>query len=612
MRRSIAAAVLIGLLSCCQLSGCAVLQEYAEEQAGETGGEEREPFLTEDGYLAVKARESWAEFYRSRGTEWERSLWQEAVEGVKPYLAKGEFLDPSWVSDADEDFPDSGTAVLDCTRWTPEGNFLFFHIWVKVEPGGKYVCDSDYVKELTAQYAFSEDLVIGHRGHVPPYGAEEAVSVYSGSLLISYGEYRDLHGCMEAFGEAWRKLGEHQEELGLELSQQVRFMESDQGTNLNYFESYYPLHEIEFSAYSEAALRELEAQVDEEQLAFMRRWEPARYEAIQKGEYLPREDYVEPYRIPPYTMCTVYSGLDGWGFPYRETYVDSVRKRDPLYEQYRREVEETAGAPNALESEVWPVYSYLSEDWLRTDFPGRPAYGGGWAVSSNLFTFRFPSDYYYCYHDRVSMDMVIPDTETKPYHPRSWTWDMEVPENREADLGRFYLLMFEKEGEGETDLARLLEMERVRERLKPMLFQEPVWEMSGEFISDYHEFQCALGETGLRNVAVYLPRMREGEEFVFLLVFEDFKDSRSEKDLYKMREQLVSTFVILPFWHECVKGDTLEGISRRYTGSSAYVGELCGNPLNRIENPDLIEVGQRIEIPLHVLLKRETYEIGNE
>ena len=99
MRRSIAAAVLIGLLSCCQLSGCAVLQEYAEEQAGETGGEEREPFLTEDGYLAVKARESWAEFYRSRGTEWERSLWQEAVEGVKPYLAKGEVLDPSWGSD---------------------------------------------------------------------------------------------------------------------------------------------------------------------------------------------------------------------------------------------------------------------------------------------------------------------------------------------------------------------------------------------------------------------------------------------------------------------------------------------------------------------------------
>ena len=61
MRRSIAAAVLIGLLSCCQLSGCAVLQEYAEEQAGETGGEEQEPFLTEDGYLAVKARESWAD-----------------------------------------------------------------------------------------------------------------------------------------------------------------------------------------------------------------------------------------------------------------------------------------------------------------------------------------------------------------------------------------------------------------------------------------------------------------------------------------------------------------------------------------------------------------------
>lgn len=48
-----------------------------------------------------------------------------------------------------------------------------------------------------------------------------------------------------------------------------------------------------------------------------------------------------------------------------------------------------------------------------------------------------------------------------------------------------------------------------------------------------------------------------------------------------------------------------------FAEDSAY-GELCRNPLNRIENPDLIEVGQRIEIPLHVLLERETYEIGNE
>ena len=29
-----------------------------------------------------------------------------------------------------------------------------------------------------------------------------------------------------------------------------------------------------------------------------------------------------------------------------------------------------------LESEVWPVYSYLGEDWLRTDFAEDSAYGG--------------------------------------------------------------------------------------------------------------------------------------------------------------------------------------------------------------------------------------------
>ena len=35
-------------------------------------GEEGGIVLTEDGYLATKARESWVEFYRARETKWER------------------------------------------------------------------------------------------------------------------------------------------------------------------------------------------------------------------------------------------------------------------------------------------------------------------------------------------------------------------------------------------------------------------------------------------------------------------------------------------------------------------------------------------------------------
>ena len=281
--------------------------------------------------------------------------------------------------------------------------------------------------------------------------------------------------------------------------------------------------------------------------------------------------------------------------------MDSVRKRDSRYEEYRRQVVESGGAPNELESEQWPVYSFLSEDWTWDDLPGRPSRGGGWVVNSNMFTFWFPKDYYYCYHDEAAMDMVIPDTETKPYHPRSWTWDMEIPENRAGDLGRFYLLMFKQEGEGELDLARWLETERVKERLEPLLLQEPFWGERGMFESRYHRFQWALGETQLRNVAVYMPEMREGERFVYLLVFEGFKDSESDRDLYKRREQMVGSFAVLPYWHECVEGDTLEGISRRYAGSNAFVREICEDPLNEIGNPDLIEVGRRVEIPMHVL-----------
>lgn len=599
MHKRMALVILAGLSACCLLAGCAKVGEKGTAQ----GEEPRESGirLEEDGYLASKARESWSEFYRSCETPWERGLWQEAVEVVKPYLAEGEFLAPDWIEAEDEAFPDSGTAVLKCTRWAPDGNFLSFCLWVEVEPGGTHTCHHNYVKELAAQYAVSEGLTVRKRENEPPYGTKETVAVYADSLLISYGEYRDLHNCMEAFGEAWRKLGEHQAELGIELSQQVRFAESDRETNLNYFETYYPQHEIVFSSYSQEALGELEEQVGREQLAFMKQWEPERYEAVQKGTYLARADYVKPYRIPKYTMCTVYSGPGGWSFPYRETYVDSVRKRDSRYEEYRRQVVESGGAPNELESEQWPVYSFLSEDWTWDDLPGRPSRGGGWVVNSNMFTFWFPKDYYYCYHDEAAMDMVIPDTETKPYHPRSWTWDMEIPENRAGDLGRFYLLMFNQEGEGELDLARWLETERVKERLEPLLLQEPSWGERGMFESRYHRFQWALGETQLRNVAVYMPEMREGERFVYLLVFEGFKDSESDRDLYKRREQMVGSFVVLPYWHECVAGDTLEGISRRYAGSNAFVREICEDPLNEIGNPDLIEVGRRVEIPMHVL-----------
>lgn len=199
------------------------------------------------------------------------------------------------------------------------------------------------------------------------------------------------------------------------------------------------------------------------------------------------------------------------------------------------------------------------------------------------------------------MDMILPDIREFPRQ------DMEIPEIREADRGRFYLLFLRRMAGEEDSLEELLKQERVKARLAPILREEVLWEETGSHQSDYHKFIYAKGETRLRNTSVYMPQMEWAENFVYLLVFEEFKDSEVSQSLYKMGEQMADTFVMLPYRYQCRKGDTLERISRLYTGSGKHVPDLCKNPLNQITDPDLILEDAYIEIPLDLLLKRSVY-----
>lgn len=577
------------------LFGCGQLTEKIQFNTEQT---------QEGGYLWDKAEESWEEFYATLETDREGELWKAAAAAMEPYLAPGEFLACDWIDERDDTFPQSGSAILKCTRWTSNGNSLSFKIWITVDENQKNVSSNNYVKELLREYINTQKLS-GYNTEVKnPYGASQYIESYDGSLLIGYENQSQLPACMDLFSEACLSLKEFLTVLPMEISQDVKFVQGDSNTNRIYFQDYYPLHTIGFSSVTEQTLQELSIQVQSENLSVMKTLRPKLYEAFQAEKELSWVDYIKPYRVPNFTYCTIYSGLPDsyFSWDYREAHQNSVIEQDHFYEEYRDSLVKNQGEATEITSERYKKYNFLSVDWVETYFHEN-GFEADMSISNDMFSIRYPSQFLYAYEGSVCMDMIIPDSRKTP------NMDMEIPAVRAADRGRFYLLLVQREeGEKELSLEELLKTERVKSRLAPILMEDVRWENAGSLSSDYHEFEYVKGETDLRNTAIYTPHMEKDEEFLYLLVFEEFKDSQISGNLYKMRDQMVRTFIMLPYWYRCEKGDTLGEISRRYTGSFEHVVDLCDNSLNRIADPDRIQEGQYLEIPLNLLLNRRTFE----
>lgn len=558
--------------------------------------------MEKDDYFWNKAEKSRDEFYNSLEDNEECQLWEDAVDKVQQYLVPGESLEIDWIKERDDTFPQSGSAVLDCTRWTPNGNFLIFQVWVTVKEDREIVCSNNYLNELFRQYAYMQELEISSLEVRSPYGASDYIDRYASDLFITYKNQGDLPTCMESFSSACLELKEFFTVLPQEISLNVRFVQGDNETGLFYFCNYYPVYTINFSSVTKESLRELSDQVQRENLKVMKTLRPKLYQSVQTGSEAAWADYIEPYRTPGFTYCTVYMGLPEsyWSWSYREAHQNSVLEYDEFYKQYRKQLEENGGAVSAFTSESYQKYNFVSSDSVRTRFADH-MFQGGRAISTDMYTIRQPYGFLYAYEESVSMDMILPDIRKSPCQ------DMEIPEIREADRGRFYLLFLRRPAGEEDSLEELLKQERVKARLAPILREDVLWDETGSHQSDYHKFNYAKGETRLRYTSVYMPQMERDENFVYLLVFEEFKDSEVSQSLYKMGEQMVDTFVMLPYRYQCRKGDTLERISRLYTGSGKHVLDLCNNPLNQITDPDLILEDAYIEIPLYLLLKRSVY-----
>ena len=135
----------------------------------------------------------------------------------------------------------------------------------------------------------------------------------------------------------------------------------------------------------------------------------------------------------------------------------------------------------------------------------------------------------------------------------------------------------------------------------------------GSFTSDYHEFVCV--DIGLydqddptcllRQAAAYIP-VTDKSHSNWVILFESFPESRQKKGIFnrQVQKRVMSTFVVLPFYHEVKKGENLSVIAQYYGEDPDLAYEIDNYPSNHISDPDLIYPKQKIEIPLGVLFQK--------
>lgn len=318
------------------------------------------------------------------------------------------------------------------------------------------------------------------------------------------------------------------------------------------------------------------------------------------------------YAVPFVRYLTSYSHANKY---YRASEWNSVQDRDERYTAYLNDLYERQGMPDDDIYEAKPSYSYLSLQQK----------GSLQSVFTDYFAIFYPTDIRYGSSDECA-DMLYTRTEEEDAAVGylaldiQWKRDMRLEENRLADRGRLYLFAVSGENYAENGLSacdidlpgieELLAHEKTVSRVRSVIPEEITWTDCRSFSTSYHDYAHAEGETALRNIAVYLPQMRENENFQWILLIEEFKDGAEDKTgIYECRQDIIDRFVIFPYWYEIKEGDTLWNLARRITGKThpraieRTIKTICSDPLNKIENPDVIAPGQRLFLAPHVFLE---------
>lgn len=568
--------------------------------------------------------EEWKRFQRSK-EPLEQELIKKAYEALKKYTNGGFDRVVPWDPFSgyvlkDIGFPEHGFMNFVCLMYSEESSSRFpvrFDVWITSD--GSAVIDN-YPQQL-----FRDKLLYAGLRFPETDGYQFDCSVEEGliddgsyaadldvrvkRLFLDYVEYSDISAYFEKLEPIVQEITEQQEKNpSADYSLSLKFGEFDHFTNLDYYGQFCQEYQISFKAPPEEWLPSLEQQVKAQGLAFMKEKQPERYEAIEAGGYLSRADYIKPYRI---LWACEYAHPSGVSH-LRKPEEGSVLQNKKSYQEYRECLEMSRGEEVKYVNGDWPEYSFLSLE--RLDSLGSQAEYADWnAVCSDLFCLKFPNDptdYSYgstlgC-ADRVFSSEMYLDEEAQD----TFMWDMEKESNRRKDKGRLYLFAVNGKSPLEGDpeaIAAYLETKQIQDKIEPYIFEPVDWKPD-RFQSIYHDYLYAEGKTRLRNVAVYAPVMGAEVHYQWILLFEEFQDSQAEDSLYKLREEIMKRFVMLPFWYECRPGDTLGQIAELYTGSEEHIGELSEDPVNQLKNPDRIRTGQKIEIPPDLLLKKWDYE----
>ena len=199
-------------------------------------------------------------------------------------------------------------------------------------------------------------------------------------------------------------------------------------------------------------------------------------------------------------------------------------------------------------------------------------------------------------------------------------WEMELTVAPEEDYGR--IMVFREwddfDFSSEENIKWYVESADFLYRLLGKALEEDVEDEiisldPGSFTSLYHEFvQVDLGvydkdhtERLLRQAAAYIPITRPDQPN-WVVLFEWFPGSRQEEGVGnpQVRERVMSTFAVLPYYHRVKKGENLSVIAKTYGEDPELAYEIASYKPNGLRQPDLIRSGQEIQIPLRVLFRK--------
>lgn len=126
---------------------------------------------------------------------------------------------------ADEDFPDSGVKVMQCSMMG-EDDEIFLSVWIHVLEDGTYEYGSNYKKGLLKHYLTAAGIEYYDPGEDEPGvgNTYNDIEDLKSSLFLALGDYKDIPKFFAAFHKVCEGMAREQKMIPLDLMQTLKFM----------------------------------------------------------------------------------------------------------------------------------------------------------------------------------------------------------------------------------------------------------------------------------------------------------------------------------------------------------------------------------------------------